>query len=312
VIDFRYHLVSIISVFLALALGIVVGTTALNGAVVSDLRHQVKSLKSDKKTLQGSARELKGTVAADDDFAAGIAPDVVAGKLTNQEVLVVTAPGADTATSGAVAKLLQTAGASVTTQVDLAANYVDPRHASDLQGYATSGVAPAGLTLPTTDDSGKLAGALLADVLIHSAKGHNPTAAERQTVLAGFTSQSMLRVEGPAATPASLAVLVVGKPAGDNNPPAQARTITDLAAAFQARGTGVVIAGSSASDADTGVIGTVRQDTGLADSLSSVDNADTAAGQIATVLALRDRGHGVAGQYGTQDDAQAAVPSLGK
>ena len=30
-IDFRYHIVSIIAVFLALAVGIVVGTTALNG-----------------------------------------------------------------------------------------------------------------------------------------------------------------------------------------------------------------------------------------------------------------------------------------
>ncbi|MFN2523414.1 MAG: copper transporter, partial [Mycobacteriales bacterium] len=38
IIDFRYHLVSIIAVFLALALGIVVGTTALNGGIVDTLR----------------------------------------------------------------------------------------------------------------------------------------------------------------------------------------------------------------------------------------------------------------------------------
>ena len=37
-VDFRYHLVSIIAVFLALAVGIVVGTAALNGPVLDSLR----------------------------------------------------------------------------------------------------------------------------------------------------------------------------------------------------------------------------------------------------------------------------------
>jgi len=44
VISFRYHVVSIIAVFLALALGIVVGTTALNGPITTDLRNKVDSL----------------------------------------------------------------------------------------------------------------------------------------------------------------------------------------------------------------------------------------------------------------------------
>ena len=36
-ISFRYHIVSIVAVFLALALGIVVGTPALNGPITKDL-----------------------------------------------------------------------------------------------------------------------------------------------------------------------------------------------------------------------------------------------------------------------------------
>ena len=35
-IDFRYHLVSIVAVFLALAIGIVVGATQLKSVTVSD------------------------------------------------------------------------------------------------------------------------------------------------------------------------------------------------------------------------------------------------------------------------------------
>ena len=37
-IDFRYHLVSLIAVFLAVALGIVIGTTALNEPILSNRR----------------------------------------------------------------------------------------------------------------------------------------------------------------------------------------------------------------------------------------------------------------------------------
>ena len=43
VVDFRYHLVSIIAVFLALAIGIVIGTTALNGALLDNLKGSINA-----------------------------------------------------------------------------------------------------------------------------------------------------------------------------------------------------------------------------------------------------------------------------
>jgi len=49
VISFRYHIVSIIAVFLALALGIVVGTTALNGPITSNLRSEVDTLRNSRR-----------------------------------------------------------------------------------------------------------------------------------------------------------------------------------------------------------------------------------------------------------------------
>ena len=40
-INFRYHVVSLTAVFLALAIGLVVGTAALNGPVADTLSDQV-------------------------------------------------------------------------------------------------------------------------------------------------------------------------------------------------------------------------------------------------------------------------------
>ena len=50
-IDFRYHLVSLIAVFLAVALGIVIGTTALNQPILADIKNQVTALEQDKRSL---------------------------------------------------------------------------------------------------------------------------------------------------------------------------------------------------------------------------------------------------------------------
>ena len=51
-IDFRYHLVSIVAIFLALAIGIVIGTTALNGPVTEALQKGNASLNGDLNNLR--------------------------------------------------------------------------------------------------------------------------------------------------------------------------------------------------------------------------------------------------------------------
>ncbi len=48
-INFRYHVVSLTAVFLALAIGLVVGTAALNGPVADSLEGQVTGLRKDNQ-----------------------------------------------------------------------------------------------------------------------------------------------------------------------------------------------------------------------------------------------------------------------
>ena len=60
VIDFRYHLVSIIAVFLALAVGIVVGTAALNGPIQTNLNNNLNRVTDEKRGLEGDVSELRG------------------------------------------------------------------------------------------------------------------------------------------------------------------------------------------------------------------------------------------------------------
>ena len=58
-INFRYHVVSLTAVFLALALGLVVGTAALNGPLSDSLRDQVTAAAEDR-LLRDSGEEALG------------------------------------------------------------------------------------------------------------------------------------------------------------------------------------------------------------------------------------------------------------
>ena len=83
-IDFRYHLVSLIAVFLAVALGIVIGTTALNQPILADLENQVGALTQDKRDLEDSNQVLQAQLDTGDAFEEAVAPALVAGSLAGR------------------------------------------------------------------------------------------------------------------------------------------------------------------------------------------------------------------------------------
>ncbi len=72
-INFRYHVVSLTAVFLALAIGLVVGTAALNGPVVDGLDSQVKNLSKDNSQLRESVGQLQDEVNSQEEFATAAA-----------------------------------------------------------------------------------------------------------------------------------------------------------------------------------------------------------------------------------------------
>ena len=93
-IDFKYHLVSIIAVFLALAVGIVLGTAALNGPIQTNLNNNLSRVTSEKRGLESDVSELRAQLGAADAFAQAVGPRLVRGTLDDERVLLVTTPQA--------------------------------------------------------------------------------------------------------------------------------------------------------------------------------------------------------------------------
>ncbi|HYS33498.1 MAG TPA: copper transporter, partial [Streptosporangiaceae bacterium] len=109
-IDFRYHLVSIVAVFLALAIGLVIGSTALRGTVLTGLNKASAHEQKVNTSLYLHNAQLKQQIGADDAFARAAEVGLLRGLLDGEHVVLVLAPGADSSTVDGITAALQQAG----------------------------------------------------------------------------------------------------------------------------------------------------------------------------------------------------------
>ena len=291
-ISLRYHAVSIAAVFLALAIGVVLGASGVSdrllGAVTTradDLGGRVQQLTTERDTLAGAQR-------ASDEFAQRVGPAAVRGVLQGQTVVLVTS-GADPADRNAVVALLGQSGAKVTGEVALTGAVGDPARADQLRRL-TAQLLPTGAQLPAASDTGSLAGGLLGGVLMAKA-GASPD--QERAVLSGLASAGFVAPGDPPA-PANRALVLPGGALTGIDAADAAAVTARLAAQLDRAGGGAVLAGRAGSSDASGAVGVARADPTITAAMSTVDDLQTGAGQVSTVLALREQADGRAGRYG--------------
>jgi hypothetical protein len=302
VISFRYHIVSIVAVFLALALGVVVGTTALNGPITTDLRNKVDTLQKQSATDAQQTQQLQQQVNTASQFASTYASKVVDDALIGDQIVMISMPGASSAMKDGVAKEITAAGGAINGRIQLTSEYTDPKRAGDIRSLVTKD-QPIGLQLPVTSDAGLLGGALLAYVL--GGKGQQ---SDIPLVLAAFATEGMLKVESKDVTAAKAVVVVSGGtlPVADAGGQSELQLVTQL----QLAGSSTLLTGDTPSSTVGGLIALVRGSDAIKSSVSTVDDADTVVGQVTAVLALAEVVGGKSGAYGTGSGAQALFPTL--
>ena len=312
-VDFRYHIVSIVAIFLALAVGIVLGTYTINGQVLDNIKHQVRSLRHDNDGLHGRIRTLERQQGQDRAFVAAVDPLIVKDRLSRQRVAIVMAPNASSGMAKDVSEMLGSAGATVTATVKMTKTWTDPAQQPLLDNLATRLVEP-GIALPDGTAYERV-GLVLAEALLRPSaqdisSGTALTSADT-TALAGLQTAKLITVAPDHPTLATLAVLVV--PGAPDQPTkadqAAAGAVGALAHELDVAGAGTVIAGAPAAAESGGVIGAVRGDDAIRKVVSTVDDADTETGRIRLVLALAAELHDTSGQYGVGPGANAPAPS---
>jgi Copper transport outer membrane protein, MctB len=292
VIDFRYHLVSIVAVFLALAIGIVIGASAIKPGVLNVLDN-ASSREGHQITVQrGTIKSQQNQLGADQAFAQAAAPILLNGLLAGQYVALVTAPGADTGTVNGVIAALKLAGATVTTQAQLQPAFFDTSAGTqNLLETLAQQVAPPGLALqpganPVIAGQQEVA-QVLAAALVN--KGTDLPADQVNIILNGLKNQGFLQLSpasGSAAPhQATLAVVIIpaSPPSADADPANLA--LISVAEQLSLSGRGVVLAGPLSGSGPGSAIDELASGSSGAQ-LSSVDNADKVTGQILVAQAL--------------------------
>jgi copper transport outer membrane protein MctB len=309
VINFRYHVVSLAAVFLALAIGLVVGTAAANGPIADNLKDQFNNVSADNQQLRDTLDQRTADLDKAGEFATEAAPVLLAGKLSGKKVLVLSLEGnnkdVDKTVDG-VSTFLQTAGATVTGQVKLTEKFTAPTSKDQLLDTADASAPPAvSGALPNQNDGVDTSAALLATLLVGRS---SPVAVDgTRTVLQAYESQGFISYDGDFTAPAEAVVLVAGAPTTGKDAKDRSAAAMTVVNRFELAGS-LVVGGLSAG----GVVSAVRSDTALGKQVSTVDNTVTAFGQVAAVLAVADRMAGKAGHYGTGDGATSMLPKSGK
>jgi hypothetical protein len=310
VIDFRYHLVSIVSIFLALAVGIVLGAGPLKEDLGNTLTSEVKSLRSDKAQLRSELDAAEKGNQARDDFTAASNKSLLPNRLDGTTIAVVVLPGTPGSLVKATTDALTLAGGTIGSQVTVLDSWIDPQKATF---RTTLGQQLAGqVGVPVDQDSENVLDAVLARSILTKpgapANGAN-------AALEGMRTGDLIRYTPDHITPASVAV-VVSAPISGSDPnvrDAQAKALSDLSGELDTAGSGTVLIEATqkqgANDV-TSVVSTVRGDGDLSKAVSTVDDGDIPMGQASVVFGLLEQEAGKAGHYGLGSDVTAVYPQL--
>jgi hypothetical protein len=314
VIDFRYHLVSLVSVFLALAIGVVLGAGPLRESIGDTLTNQVDALRRDKENLQLAVANRDEQIQRRDAFIAAIGGEVVSEQLGGRSVVVVALPSAGSEAVDALTAQVEAAGASVTGRVTLSPAWTDPEEAAFRRSLAGQ-LVPYLEERPAAEAgaAGELAAVLAWAVSTPDIALAEEPDADAATVLEGLRGGGLLTVDGDLQERATLVLLASGAPeesAEGDDAAAQEEAAAQwlpVVEALRTASSGTVVAGPLVAGDAGDVLSAVRA-SDLSDTVSTVDGADTPMGRITSALALREQLSGAVGHYGFGEGATAVLP----
>jgi hypothetical protein len=319
VIDFRYHLVSIVAVFLALAIGIVLGSTELQGPAYNLLDKTTSKLQNELGQVSGQRDAAQQQATEGEMYAQAVEPTVLHDLLTGQRLLIVTEPGAQSSVVSGISSAALAAGASITGQINLATKFFDSSGtAQDSLNQTTLDVAQAaGLQLDSSATYQQQAAQVIASEILDkaaaSSAGKPPAdqVTEASTMLQAYAASQFLSTTGQPASPATLVVVVTPQnPPSDGSADQVDQVLIPLVTELAAKSSATVVVGSSAGSGAGSPIAVLRSNN-VSSQVSTVDNADLVAGQTVAMQALAvGLAGGKAGSYGfTANGASAIAPS---
>jgi len=314
VINLRYHIVSLVAVFLALAIGIVVGSTVLKEGTVTVLRTTSNGLIKESEQRRAENKVLEERVLDYEAFGTAVLPELARDRLKGRSAVLLDTDRVDDTTRKKVEDALRAAGADVDGRITFS---------SDRLGLAAEGDRTALNALLETDQADPVAlrwslADRLANRLANPAR--LPQGANRiQDVLTGLDDAKFLAdlkladktmKDGTVPFPRTGSMFVVIGPTDNPTPLDPLTFLVPLADRLSARIAPAPVAGVEAlAPGGTSWVEKLRAARDVPDRVSTVDAVDQVYGQAALVEALQRRWQNEpTGHYGTKAKNTGLLP----
>ena len=322
-VNFRYHIISIVAVFLALGVGVVMGSAVIDRAVVGTLREQQSAIGRRIDEVLQENGELQARLAEQRQMSEQLADEggqrLLSGALTGVPIVVVAVNGAESTALDDIVEALRTADAdyegtlklterlaltSEEQRRDLARALGAPqgREVSELRARAVDRLAGTLVPAAVTDEqSAPAAGEVLAELRAAGFVDYDPPEGRAEGISdLAMTGATVVLVSDGSATLGyeqwvrPLVEELTADRDGDGRPDVPLLAVEALAA-------------EEVGESEAEFTQALRADDALSARLSTVNNVDRFAGRLAAVLAIQDLADGRVGHYGR--GAQRLIPA---
>jgi hypothetical protein len=342
-INFRYHLVSLVAVFLALAIGIIAGSTVIKESILDQTQQNLDNAEKNLKDLEDTNNKLRGEIdqlrGRDDALNTAGTSELLQNKLTGMPVLMLKVDGVDDNSATMLRTALAGAGAQVagvvtfTDRLSLAVpadiakmqdllgtSALDPTSLrAELAGYLATlvtGVADSHRVTTVTTTEPSSSSTLPTTTTTTAFRTATAVASQRLRQFfqdlddAGFVKFTD-QPDGAATMDLSGLRLAVMSGSGaklDNG--AFVYPFLQRLSAGAGPATVAVEATPAGSTVERGgFVGPIRDDASLRQRVSTVDDAEWFLGWAASVLALEGLDAGIVGHYGIGKGADDVLPT---
>lgn len=285
--DIRYHITSLIAVFLALAMGILLGTIIVDkGLLVKQKEALVERLETEFNQIKKDNRELQSELNQRNRFEEAVFISISQEQLTGQRLLLVSTSRIPKKVRDEIRNSVAQAGAEIAT-VNLTTSDFDLNDSKTRKKLAN---------LLEVSSSSKVSRNELQSMIITRLAEETATPVDRELVRE-LINLDLIKVENEAILPVAGVIAFAGdKEEVENLTEIQLPLINEYARL------GVVSVGTESKDIETSHL-RLYQGIGIA----TVDGVDTNAGKISLIYALK----GGAGNFGAKGKSEARLPPLG-
>lgn len=303
-INFRFHIVSLVAVFLAFALGITVGATVVNRELVDSLNNEVEQVDKRAKSAREENKVLERTLDNYSDFVKLTSTKTLANTLTGTSLVFVADRGIDNDDIAALQDLGPLSGASGNVVI-----WLEKKWGLDSDNDTAALAEIVGVS---SSDSNKVRKAAVT-ALVGRLKA---SAGSVDTVLTAMVEGDFLSLQNVDQSSADASTFFPSNPqfilvSGQRRKAGNGSIVNDLAAEFSSATSNVVV-GEIYGDPEVArgsTLTELAETNATRDTVSTVDNVDQDFGRVSAILAVIQRLSGGFGHYGTGSTADAVSPS---